>query len=163
VRARPDEVVGARLAPGELRQRVGLHRLQIVRHVERAQHHAGDLVMAERVVVQAIVVEESHVLHLLQRPLVGHDAVVAVGDRPDVLVVDGDAPADAAEHRRELGVHTGEDEKRRTLRTQPGDGILELLRHGVRVSVGTQDVVSAGGERDEVGVECEARARPDRP
>jgi hypothetical protein len=45
--------------------------------------------------------------------------------------------------------------KRRTLRTQPGDGVLELLRHGVRVAVGTQDVVPAGGERDEVGVERE--------
>ena len=67
------------------------------------------------VVVQAVVVEEAHVLHLFERPLVGDDAVVPVGDRADVLVVDRDLAADAAEHRREVRVDAGEHHERRAV------------------------------------------------
>ena len=144
VLARPHEVLGARLAPGAHRERVGLHRLQVVGHVQGAQHHAGDLVVAEGVVVQAVGVEEARILHLLERPLVGDDAVVPVGDRADVLVVDRDL---AAECRGTPGVKsvsipvktTSVAPSRRRRATASSNCCGDL----VRVGAGADDVVAA--------------------
>ncbi len=66
--------------------------------------------------MQPVVVEEPHVLHDLKRPLVRDDAVVALGDRADVLVVDGHLAAEGAENRRETGVDAREKEDGRSRR-----------------------------------------------
>ena len=158
--ARPDEVDRASLTPGSHGERVGLHGLQVVGHVERPQHHACHLVVTERIHVQAVVVEEPHVLHLFERPLVGDDAVVAVGDAADVLVVDRDLATEVAEDRGEVRVDAGEHDDRGTAAHEAHDGVLELLRDGIRVAAGPDDVVAPGGEGDEIGLEGEARRRP---
>jgi hypothetical protein len=142
VRARPDQVLAAGLAPGAGGERVGDHLLQVVGHVQGAQHHTGDLVMAERVHVQPVVGEETRILDDLQAPLVGDDAVVPLGDRAHVLVVDRDLAAERAEHRGEVRVDAGEQHDRRARAIEARDHVVE--QHGDLVGIGPRadDVVA---------------------
>ncbi len=113
--------------------------------------------MPESVVVQPVVVEEPGVLHDLQRPLVGDDAVVSLRDRPHVFVVDRDLAAERAEHRREGGVDAREEHDGRTGGGQSCDGILQLRRDVIGIGAGTDDVVAARGDRDQVRLEGDGR------
>ena len=79
------------------------------------------------------------------------------GDRAEVLVVDRDLAADAAEHRREADVDAGEDDDRRAVAGQPLDRVLEPRRDLVGVGAGPDDVVAARRDRDEVGLQRERR------
>ncbi|MBG9885383.1 hypothetical protein ABE10_02030, partial [Bacillus toyonensis] len=107
--------------------------LEVVRHVERAQHHTGDLVMTERVHVETVVSEEARVLDHLEPPLIGDDTVVPVRDRPHVLVIDRDLATERAEDRREVRVDAGEQHDGRSRAGQPGHGVVEEVRDLIRI------------------------------
>ena len=100
--------------------------------------------------MEPVVVPRPPVLHGPQGPQVQHRAVVAVGDGPDMGGVHGDLAPQMLEHGDATGVEAGGDHDRADRLRQVGDRTLEALCHIVRVGAGTDDVVAARAEADQI-------------
>lgn len=154
VLACPVHVVAADLQRAARRHR-GPGLFRVGRHVDAddlagAQGHARVPLGRE---VQAVVVPGAAVLDALQRPQVEHRAAVAVGDGPHMPVVGGDLAAQMLEQGHAPGVEAGGHHDGARGGGEPGDGLLEAFGHVVRVAAGTDEVVAARAERDQVGSE----------
>ncbi len=136
-------------------ERLGLERLKVVLDVERVEHHPRDRVMADGGEVEAVRRPHPRVLQLPQRPHVGHDRIVPLGDGAQVLVVDRDLAPHPAEHRRHADVGAVEHHHGRAVAAQPLDHRFEAVRDVVRVGAGADDVVAARGDADQVGLQLE--------
>ncbi|RYJ02430.1 MAG: SGNH/GDSL hydrolase family protein, partial [Actinomycetales bacterium] len=127
--------------------------------LEPALALAPDLVSlyagANDVLRPRIDVPEPVVAVLAQPPEVDERGVVALGHLTDELVVDGEPTAQRAEDRRPSGVVGREHHDVGAGLAQAADGEVVGSDEPVDVDAGAEDVVGAGVEAHEVGLERE--------
>ena len=113
----------------------------------RAQRHPA---VSFRGQVQPILAPHARVAEHPHRPQVDQEAVMLAGDGPQVRVEDGGPAADHPDEREQARIESGEDQHPAPGRAQLLDGGVEGLGQQVRVDPGPQQVVAAGGDRDQV-------------
>ena len=167
VHPRPDVLLGPlrvglqRLAAAD--RRGGLERCGPVglgrRVAEGLERGEGDAAVALGRHVDAVLGPHPPVAQRVQAPLVDDVGAVAPGDAPDVGGVDRGPAAGGLDERGVGRVDRRRHEHVGAGRPDPGDGGLEPGGEAVEVGLGSQDVVAAADDADEVGLRATGRPR----
>ena len=129
----PPDIVDSGLAPLAWWQRFWPKRLEIIGDVERIKYHSRNRMVADGGEVEPVRRPHAGIPKFAQRPHVRNHCIVALSDRANILVVDGDLATHAIKHWCHPDIGPSEENNRGMISAKRSDECLDATGHFVGV------------------------------